>query len=159
MHERSTTSTQRQQQVSMKVQITFLARYESSGSTNNSSESVELLFFTVSEPQLRIYWADIAIQTELEKVEYFLTEYASHLNDIEFDMKLLDLDENYSHVISSSDYTPKISVQDKNGDDDEPDDGLENDNDEVIETDNDDGGGYQKISVTPRKQQPQRGAK
>ena len=61
-------------------------------------------------------------------MEYFLEEYALYLNDIGFGVKPLDLNENYSHVIPSSGYTPKISVQARGEDNDRSRDG-ENDGD------------------------------
>ena len=80
-------------------------------------------------------------------------------------MKPLDLNEDYSHVIPSSGYTPKVSFRSENGgdksgnneDDSAVETGDENNqenNDNEKQNESDDVSIYMKMPATPSKRRP-----
>src|SRR5215471_13722137 len=104
------------------------------------------------------------IQSKLEKVEYFLKEYALYLNDIGFGVKPLDFNEDYSHVVPSSGYTPKVAFPSGDSGDsgDRSGSGLGEGEDildgDQMETDDDEGEHPSVLLITPSKKRPLRNA-
>lgn len=92
-------------------------------------------------------------------MEHLLKEYALYLNDTGFDLKPLEIDEDYSHVLPSSGYKPilKIKTQDSAEDADDQDGSGER-NDQEDDDDDDDvmdmSDVHPEIPVTPSKKRP-----